>query len=247
MSKAKYQLNKEIEQFVLNKAANYSQDEIAYVNQYIGYGGMWKYDAELEKERGLYEYYTPVILIEKMVGLARKHGFKDGKILEPSCGIGRILHYFPPTADLTACEPDKVSYHIAKANFSQTPSFKFVNSTFNEKFVDRRGNAKPFLAEFNLVIGNPPYGAFRGRHTSLEKEVTKATTYVEYFISRGLDVLKKGGLLIYVIPSAYIDGSSNPAKEQIHNKGDLLDAYRLPIRMFEQTDVQTDIVIYQKK
>lgn len=247
MSQKKYSLNRSIEAFVLEKeraGRPYTEEELAYVNQYIGYGGMWQQSAELQKERGLYEYYTPVSLVEKMVGLAHKYGFRQGKILEPSCGIGRFLHYFSPESELTAIELDKTSYLIARANF---PRFTILHQSFNELFVDRRGRSIPFEADYQLVIGNPPYGAFAGRHTAHEKSITKADTYVDYFITRGLDLLQARGLLIYIIPSAFLDGAETPVKSAILQKARLLDAYRLPKAVFEQTDIQTDIVVFQKK
>lgn len=248
-SKSQYQLNKEIEEFVLAKKTAYTQEEIAYVNRYSGYGGMWSFDADLADNpaRGLYEYYTPIAAIEKMVGLAQKYGFKKGRILEPSCGIGRFLHYFDMDEnEIVAVEPDKVSYAIAKANF---PKATIWNMTFNELFVDRRGNAKSsalWKERYNLVIGNPPYGSFQGRFTTQEKKVTDARSYVEYFILRGLMTLQKGGLLIYIIPSGFLDGDTTPAKEKIAEIGSLIDAYRLPKSIFDQTDIQTDIVVFQK-
>ncbi|MEO0338516.1 MAG: N-6 DNA methylase [Bacteroidota bacterium] len=249
-SKSQFKLNKEIEQFVLHKQSPYTQEEIAFVNRHSGYGGMWAFDAQLSDNpaRGLYEYYTPIPVIEKMVGLAYKHGFTKGAILEPSCGIGRFLHYFNMDEnEVVAAEPDKVSYEIAKANFAKATIW---NMTFNEFFVDRRGKArsKAFWADkYDLVIGNPPYGSFQGRFTTQEKKKFQVTTYVEYFILRGLMTLKKGGLLIYIVPSSFLDGSPTKAKEQIEAIGDLIDAYRLPKSIFDQTDIQTDVVVFKKK
>jgi type I restriction-modification system DNA methylase subunit len=248
-SKSQYQLNKEIEEFVLAKKTPYTQEEIAHVNRYSGYGGMWSFDADLADNpaRGLYEYYTPIAVIEKMVGLAKKYGFTKGKILEPSCGIGRFLHYFDmDDNNVVAVEPDKTSYAIAKANF---PKAAVWNMTFNEMFVDRRGNykgSKFWKGQYDLVIGNPPYGSFQGRFTTQEKKTTQARTYVEYFIIRGLMTLKKGGLLIYIIPSNFLDGDNTPVKDMINSTATLIDAYRLPKSMFDQTDIQTDIVVFKK-
>jgi type I restriction-modification system DNA methylase subunit len=248
--KLQFGLNKQIEEFVQAKMANgetYSIDDLAYVNQYAGFGGMWELDTQLPKERGLYEYYTPIEVIEKMMGLMYHYGFKQGKgvkVCEPSCGIGRFLHFIDPNTGGYGYEPDAISHQIAQANF---PTFSMINTTFNEIFVDRRGNSLPFPTDFDLVIGNPPYGSFDGRNTATEKTITKAETYVEYFISRGLDLLKKGGLLSYIIPSAYVDGSDNKAKQLIHAKGELLVAYRLPVKTFKVTDIGTDIIVYRKK
>jgi len=246
MSKITYSLNKEIEAFVLQKdkaGTPYTKEDIAFVNRYTGFGGLWDFEDDLKKERGLYEYYTPIEIVEKMIGLASKFGYKSGPVLEPSCGTGRFLHYFSPSAKVTALEPDQVSFLIAKANF---PAFNIEQKTFNSLFVDRRGNSIPFKPAYKLIIGNPPYGAFEGRHTATEKQLTRANTYVDYFITRGLDLLFPGGLLIYVIPSAFMDGHQTKAKEQILEKSELLDAYRLPKSIFTQTDIQTDIVVLKK-
>lgn len=245
MSKSIYNLNKEIESFVLEKGEKkYSIEELKYVSQYTGFGGLWNFDHNLKKERGLYEYYTPEPIIRKMVGLAARYGFKSGKVLEPSCGVGRFMHYFSPNSDVVGIELDKTSYLICKSNF---PHFDIRHQSFNSLFVDRRGNPQNYPSDFSLIIGNPPYGDFAGRGTIREKQITKANNYVEYFITRGLDILKKNGLLIYVIPSSFLSGSKNPVKEQILEKAELVDAYRLPKGVFKQTDIQTDIVVFKKK
>lgn len=251
MSKSQYRLNKEIEQFVLNDMLDeqnnlreYNQRDLQYVNQYKGFGGMWNYDADLEAARGLYEYYTPMDGVEKMVGLAYKHGYTGGAVLEPSCGIGRFLHYFSPKEKVVGIELDKVSATIAQMNF---PNFTILNQSFNALFVDRRGNVKSWKPAYKLVIGNPPYGDFIGRMTSKEKDNTQVRNYVEYFIYRGLDVLKSGGLLIYIIPSSFLDSGESPAKTAIAQKSDLIDAYRMPKGIFDQTDIQTDIIVLKKR
>lgn len=247
MSKQAYLLNQDITHFLREKTrtgSTFTQEDIAYINRYTGYGGMWKLDNELTKERGLYEYYTPVELINAMIGLAYQHGYQGGPVLEPSCGIGRFLHYFPPQEKVTGIELDEISYLIARANF---PTYDIRHQSFNELFIDRRGKQQEFKAAYQLVIGNPPYGEFAGKGTRAEKRLTRANTYVDYFITRGLDLLLPGGLLVYVIPSAFIDGSATAVKEEILQKADLRDAYRLPKGIFAQTDIQTDIVVFQKK
>jgi type I restriction-modification system DNA methylase subunit len=245
MSKSQYQLNKEIEAFVLNKATNtYTQEEVAYINQYKGYGGLWSFDPDLEPSRGLYEYYTPIPVVEKMIGLAYQYGYTGGAVLEPSCGVGRFLHYFSPEEKVTGIELDKVSATIAQVNF---PTFNILHQSFNQLFVDRRGKRKAFKPTYQLVIGNPPYGEFTGRYTTEEKKATKVRNYVEYFILRGLHLLQSGGLLIYIIPSSFLDGGERSAKTSIQTISTLVDAYRLPKRIFGQTDIQTDIIVLQKQ
>ena len=244
-TKTQYNLNLAIEEFIKNKdaaGADYSREDVKYINQFAGYGGMAKFGAE---GKGLLsEYFTPYEVCEKMMGLATKHGYAGGPVLEPAVGVGRFLHYVLPDEEVDAYEINPVSARIAEINY---PHFNIHQQYFNQVFVDHIGRAKPFKPKYRLVIGNPPYGVFEGRHTTTEKRATKAKTYVEYFITRGLDLLLKDGLLTYIIPTTFLDGGSSEAKTDIERKADLLTSYRLPNGIFDATDVGTDIVVFKRK
>lgn len=246
MSQVKYNRNISIEEFIKDKeksAQPFTKEDLAFINEFIGYGGMAKFGAT---GKGLLsEYFTPYLPIEKMVGLAIKYGYKMGDpVLEPSCGVGRILHYFSPRTKVDAFEINEVSYKIAKLNF---PTFNIQNKYFNELFIDRLGKEKSFRPKYKLVIGNPPYGDFTGKFTVKERKKLKAKQYEDYFITRSLDLLLKDGLLVFIVPSRFLNSNDSIIKERIFKSGILLDAYRLPKRIFEQTDVQTDIIVMRKK
>ena len=244
MSKAQYQINQGIETLLKAKRESgepFSQEDIAHINRFTGYGGMAKHGAA---GKGLLsEYFTPIEVVEKMVGLAWQHGYDGGAVLEPSCGTGRFLHYFSPETKVEAYEINPTSLEIAQINF---PNFDIKHQYFNELFVERNGKPKQVKPLFDLVIGNPPYGDFIGKFSTKERQLTTATRYEEYFITRSLDVLKKDGLLVFVIPSSFLDGGETSVKKAIAQKSNLLDAYRLPKSIFKQTDIQTDIIVLQK-
>ena len=87
-----------------------------------------------------------------------------------------------------------------------------------------------------------------------EKSYSKSNNYIEYFITRGLDLLESGGLLIYIIGTEVAAGGTpflqqpmSAVKKIIAEKSELLDAYRLPNGLFETTDVVTDIIVLKKK
>ncbi len=67
--------------------------------------------------------------------------------------------------------------------------------------------------------------------------------------TRGLDLLLPGGVLVFIIPSAFLSNNSkyNKLKEKVAAKADLVDAYRLPARMFKTTDIGTDIIVFKRK
>lgn len=246
-----FALNSAIEEFIRAKdAANsaYSLEEINFINQYTGSGGLKKKGAT--GTGLLYEYYTPETIVQKMWGLAEKYGYQSGNsVLEPSCGIGRFLKYIHPDAIVDAFEISPVSARIAQLSY---PAFSVYQKSFETLFFDGNKHLKDNYSgpKYHLVIGNPPYGDFTGKYAGMgEKKHTGASEYDHYFILRGLDLLKPGGLLIFIIPSAFLQNGSayNAIKRKITSKAELIDAYRLPSGMFDTTDIGTDIVVFKRK
>jgi hypothetical protein len=249
-----FQLNKAIEEFLDKKAnADFSSHELQFIKYYSGYGGLEKLGAE--GVGLLYEYYTPDLIIQRMWGLAYKYGYKGGSVLEPSCGTGEFLKYLPLQVDAIGYEINKYSARISKLLY---PNVNIENKYFEELFIKGRDTIRSKitgLKKYDLIIGNPPYGNFQGKYAGMgEKSYTKANNYIDYFILRGLDLLKSGGLLVYIIGAEvaaggipFLDQEVNPIKKEIASKAELLDAYRLPNGVFDRTDVLSDIIVLKKK
>ena len=268
-----YELNKAIEALIDYKDANgesYYPEELIFINKYSGYGGLQKFGA---KGKGiLYEFFTPDEIIKRMWGLAWEHGYKGGDVLENSCGTGRFFKYLPKTANAVGLEINRYSNRICQILY---PRVEINTQTDPILPKDREGNELKFhfdslfikdkmsiknkigdIRKFDLVIGNPPYGKYDGRHSGIgEGRYTKAANYIDYFIFRGLDCLNTGGLLIYIIGAEVSAGgvpfldqkfSKNKCKAEIRGKSELLDAYRLPNGLFDQTDVLTDLIVLRK-
>jgi type I restriction-modification system DNA methylase subunit len=119
--------------------------------------------------------------------------------------------------------------------------------SFESLFMDKKGHKKEFVADYDLAIGNPPYGDPRGFYKGLGEE-SKISRYEIYFMKRSLDLLKEGGTLAMVVPSGFLRGTESlGGKTGIASMGKLVEAWRLPNGAFDSTDVGTDIVIFQKK
>lgn len=229
----------------------YSADEIAFLKLYEGAGGLAK---QGETGARLFDqFFTPVDICGKMWGFALKYGFKfeGANILEPSVGSGRILQFIPPNsgADVVAYDVDETCYLLCKVLF---PDFDIRYGSFEEMFF--KGRRHIGLAGvtdfFDLVITNPPYREYISEWNKLgEGKATGATTFEMYFIARGVDVLKPGGLLIMLIPNTFLsnDKKYNDFKEKLAQKVDFLDAYRFPNGVFGNTDVGTDLIVLRKK
>ena len=216
------------------------------LSHYSGYGGLKK--AGIQKGR-LHEFYTPDTLAEVMWGLAESYGYKGGAVLEPSVGTGVFLKHALKAQRMVGFEINTYSAMISRILI---PEADIIEDYFESIFF--RGNKhlkNDFVMKpFDLVIGNPPYGEFTSFYAGLgERKFTKATQYDQYFITRGLDLLKSGGLLVMLISSYFhrADSGYDTVKRLIASKAKLLRKKTLPNGVVPYTDVGTDIVIYKKR
>ena len=240
-----FNLNKGIEEFLDSKDNDYifSDQEKSFLYLYEGYGGL-----EKEGAKGnvlLWEYYTPQLLIKKMWGLANKYGFNQGKVLEPSVGVGRFLD-FSEGSNVTAYEISPYSARICKILH---PKANVNLKSFEEHFYTGNMFNPKFEKDFDLVIGNPPYGDVTGKRSVAEAKRLKVAVrkWEHYFILRGLDALKSGGLLIYVSTANLFTKGYEPLKEKIGERAELIDAYLLTNKTFKTTKINTSLIVLKKK
>ncbi|HSZ72481.1 MAG TPA: N-6 DNA methylase [Cytophagaceae bacterium] len=247
-------LNHQIEELITKKDAiheKYSSSDIDFIKQYEGSGGQGKQGAS--GQGILHEFFTPDFVVDLMWELARHYGYEDGNVLETSIGTGRMIK---PAKDYTKCvgfEINAVSARIAELTY---PGIKVYNSYFETAFLEEpRYTSKlksklTWLKEypFSLVIGNPPYGAYQNQYSSYFPESKKLKQVELFFIYKGLQLLKSGGLLVYLTGSNFLrNGDSyNEAKYEIEKLCDLVDAYRLP-PVFRFSQIPTDIIVLRKK
>jgi len=249
-----FTLNKAIEEMIDKHTGRYSAAEKVFLSYYSGYGGL----QEQADERGvLDEYYTPDIVCKYMWALAYKYGFKqDWRVLEPAAGTGNLVRYAPDKSKVRAYELNKYSAFICNTLYPgidmKIESFE-TNFIYNNKSVGN--DLKRVDNNFGLVIGNPPYGDYNSVYGGMgERKYTGASNWISYFISRGLDMLVSGGLLVYLVGSEVRNGgvlfldqkNYYNDHQKIAEKCTLLDAYRLPAKTFERTDVVTDIIVLRK-
>jgi hypothetical protein len=256
-----FEINKAIEALLDQKwndpVEKWSADEKEFIGNYSGYGGLDEF-GEISKG-SLFEYYTPEKVIEKMWALAYKYGYKEGRMIEPAAAIGLFLkrEYVKSMVQKDALEINKYSARICKllypeVNVNDGLEVKFFEQLFIKNNYTVRNKVIPV---YDLVIGNPPYGEAQGLYMGMgEKDYTKAKNYIDYFIFRGLDLLKPGGLLIYIIGAEvagggkpWLDQGTSKCKDAIALKGKLIDAYRLPEGLFARTNVVSDIIVFRKR
>lgn len=249
-----YQLNKEIEEFIRKKDSrkeSYSEDDIAFIQQYEGAGGQGAKGAK--GEGVLYEFFTPDYVCELMYKLALHYGYDGGNVLEPSVATGRIIKPFPDKSKVTGFEINPVSKRIAEISYPKVTIYEgYFETAFltPPRFTSRIPSGKiTWLNQypFSLVIGNPPYGKYKNMYSSYFRKPRIAQIEI-FFMYNGLKLLKPGGLLIYLTSSNFLRNgiSYNSEKEEIGRLAELVDAYRLP-PVFKNSQVPVDIIIFKRK
>lgn len=190
------------------------------------------------------EYYTDSKIVDAVQNLISDQ-FKNRKeisVLEPGVGTGKFINGAEGLAiktNITAFEINEVTAKIAKIFH---PEAEINLRSFETEFIDEKGIKKDvdeFSEKYDLVIGNPPYGEHRGLYKGLGEE-SKISKYEDYFIKRGVDSLKEGGILAMVVPSGWIN------RQKKLSNAELLNAYRLPSGAFAGTQIGTDIIILKK-
>jgi len=253
MKENQYTLNNRIEKFLAEKEfskAPLRKEDIAFIQQYEGSGGQGKYGAT--GEGILYEFYTPEYIVELMWELAKRYGFTGGTVLEPSIATGRIIKPAPDYSKCVGFEINPVSAKIAELSFPGITVHKgYFETAFMEapRFTKRIKEELTRLKEypFSLVIGNPPYGKYRNSYSSYFSQPSMPQIEI-FFMYYGLKLLKKDGLLIFLISSNFLRNGNtyNNAKDEIARIGELVDAYRLP-PVFKASKVPVDILVMRKK
>lgn len=210
----------------------------------------------------LYEYFTPMDVVEKMWALAYHYG-KDVfplygmKVLDPAMGSGRLFTYAPKSAKVTGFEINKENEAVAM-KYCVSRGFNRIqlyNESFEVAYLNPprynsklKGKNPTWLEEypFDLVVANPPYGKFTGLYKT---HFNFNGQFEHFFIEYSMKLVKQNGLGIFVVPSSFLRNGNtyNSVKERIFNECKLVDAYRLPANIFKHTQIGTDIIVLQKK
>ena len=249
-----HQLNIKIEELIKERDSKnkvYSKEDIALINQYEGAGGQGSKGAK--GEGILYEFYTPDLVCELMYKLAIHYGYDGGAILEPSIGTGKMVKYFSDKSKVVGFEINETAARIAEINFPKATIHKgYFETAFLQppRFTTRIPTGQLTWMEqypFSLVIGNPPYGKYKNMYSSYFRKPKMAQIEM-FFMHYGLQLLRKGGLLVYLTSSNFLRNgiTYNSEKKELERIAEIVDAYCLP-PVFKSSQVPVDIIIFKRQ
>ena len=191
------------------------------------------------RESTLTAFYTPPEVITAIYKAMEQMGFKEGNLLEPSCGIGNFIGMLPDAmqdSKIYGVELDTISAGIAQQLYQKTTiaAQGFEETNLPDSFFDG-------------VVGNVPFGDFK----VLDKRYDKHKFLIhDYFFAKSLDKLRPGGVMALVTSRGTMDKETLAVRKYIAQRAELLGAIRLPNNTFKGnagTEVVSDILILQKR
>lgn len=163
-----------------------------------------------------------------------KNTKEEISILEPSAGTGKFLHYankYLNNYKFDAVEKDDLASSILEKLY---PNQAIHKSKEFEKAI--------FAHKFDLVVSNPPFGQIN----VFDPSIGESYSIHNFFMIKQMELLKDKGINAVIISSHFMDNKTSDARERIAKSGAFLGGVRLPNNIFKNTDVETDILFFQK-
>lgn len=158
----------------------------------------WLSAAPIEHRKALGQYMTPRVIRERLLDLIDT---SVDSVLDPGVGTGEFLASFAernPDANMVGWEIDPDIADVARR---MSPSATIVVCD---------ALSQPAEERFDLVIGNPPYFQFAGAAEVRERfssVISGRPNIFALFFQLGLEAVRPGGQLAYVVPTSMNSGA----------------------------------------
>lgn len=162
------------------------------------------------RESTLTAFYTPPEVITAIYKAMEQMGFKEGNLLEPSCGIGNFIGMLPDSmqdSKIYGVELDTISAGIAQQLYQKTTiaAQGFEETNLPDSFFDG-------------VVGNVPFGDFKVSDKRYDKH--KFLIH-DYFFAKSLDKLRPGGVMAFVTSKGTMDKETLAVRKYIAQRAEL--------------------------
>lgn len=218
----------------------FDENNAAWANEFAElYASLSPEEYRAAMESTLTAFYTPPVVIKAMYEVLDRLGFRQGNLLEPSCGTGNFFGLLPDSmagSKLHGVEIDPLTGAIAKQLYQKANIA--VEGFEDTKLPDNH---------FDVVLGNVPFGEFK-----VEDSRYNAQKFLihDYFFAKALDKVRTGGIVMFVTSKGTMDKASPEVRKYIAQRAELLGAVRLPDNTFRANagaEVTSDILVLQKR
>ena len=201
------------------------------------------------KSSVLTAFYTPPEAVNAISAALKGNGISPKNFLEPSAGNGAFVENFKgvfPEMKTTAFEKDLLTGKILS---HLNPNDKVHIKGF-EDIENRSEN------QYDLIASNIPFGdtaVFDPEYSKSKDEVKRTATQTvhNYFLVKGVDTLREGGILAFITSQGVMNSPQNEfIRKYLMENCNLVSAIRLPNNLMSDnagTEVGSDLIILQKK
>lgn len=199
------------------------------------------------KSSVLTAFYTPPQVINAISETLKETNINIDKFLEPSAGIGSFIESFSKDRNLsvTAFEKDiltgKILSHLYPENNINIKGF--------EEIPEKEQKSYDVIAS-NIPFGDTSIFDLSYSRSKDPAKIQAARSIHNYFFLKGTDMLREGGLLVYITSQGLLNSQKNePIRRALMQNNDLISEIRLPNNLFTEyagTEVGSDLIILQK-
>lgn len=160
-------------------------------------------------------YYTPKAIVD---GIVSEHIKPSSVFLDPCCGTGQFLlsvsERINDPSNIWGFDIDEMAVRIARVNLLlKFPNKNFVPNVHKKNtLLDLADNSlfsKNNYPKFDVVATNPPWGVHLSKSDTEQLQLVfpsiSSNETFSYFIKKGIDLLKDGGTLAYILPEAVLN------------------------------------------
>ena len=168
--------------------------------------------SNLNRRKATGAYYTPTKIVKKIINEIDFKDFADKTIFDPCCGAGNFLLQLPAKLNIEQIfgnDIDQTAIIITRLNMAMKFRIKDTKILY-KNFTNKNYLIDDFDKKFDLIIGNPPWGAEFEQVTAdkLQKKYIcakcKNIESYDVFIEKSLSCLNQEGDLFFVLPEAVL-------------------------------------------
>lgn len=201
------------------------------------------YDEGAEMSRNS-AYFTPAYIVDAMWDIARAMGFKGGRVLEGSAGIGNVLGLMPQ---------DLSDRSYIRAVEKDPTTGKMLSLLYPDAVVDIDGFEKVKIetGTYDLVITNVPFvPGLKVADTSGDADISKEfkTSIHDFCIAKNVRKLRDGGVGVFITTAGSMDGTGRLYKWLTNRENaDIVGMFRMHNETFGGTNATSDIIVVRKR
>lgn len=238
-----------------------SEEDMKKLRAFSGWGGLGKAFSDWTTQRKLKEligekqfdedaqlsrnsaYFTPAYVVDAMWDIARAMGFKGGKILEGSAGVGNVLGLMP--RDFS----ERSSIHAVEKD---TTTGGMLALLYPDADIDVKGfeETKIENGSVDLAITNVPFvPGLHVKDSTGDRDLSNRFKDIHNFcIAKNVRKLRDGGIGIFITTAGTLD-STGKLYKWLTSEGnsDIVGLFRMHNETFGGTNATSDIIVVRKR